>query len=45
MLSDIESIDIMLGGNGLDREESISSNLGRRPESPSYGILLNQNGQ
>ena len=35
MLSGIENLDIMLGGNSLDREESISSNLGRRAESPS----------
>ena len=35
----------MLGGNSLDREESLSSNFGRRPESPSYGNLPNQNGQ
>ena len=45
MLSDDENLDIMLGGNSLDREESISTNLGRRPESPCYGKLLNQNGQ
>ena len=41
MLSDIEYLDIKLGGNSLDREESASSNLGTRPESPSYGNLLN----
>ena len=45
MLSDIENLDIMLGGNSLDREESISSDIGRRPKSPSYGNLMNQNGQ
>ena len=45
MLCDKVNLDIMLGGNSLDREESISSNFGRRPESPSYGNLLNQSGQ
>ena len=45
MLSDIENFDVMLRGNSLDREESISSNLGTRPKSPCYGNLLNQNGQ
>ena len=45
MLSDIENLDIMLGRNSLNREESISSNLDRRPDSPSYGNLLNQIGQ
>ena len=41
MLSDVENLDIMLGGNSLDREESVSGNLGRRPEFPNYGNLLN----
>ena len=45
MFSDMENLHIMLGGNSLDREERISSNLGRKPESPCYGNLLNQNGQ
>ena len=45
MLSDIENLDIMLGGNNLEREESESSNFGRKPESPSYNVLLNQNVQ
>ena len=44
MLSDIENFDVMLGGNHLEREESEISNHGRRPESPSYDTLLNQNG-
>ena len=43
-LSDIENLDIMLGGNSLDREESISSDIGRRPESAIYGNLLTENG-
>ena len=33
----------MLGGNHLERYKSETSNYGRRPESPSYGTLLNQN--
>ena len=45
MLYDIEKLDIMLGENNLEREESESSNLGRRPESPSYNALINQNVQ
>ena len=45
MLSDIENLDIMIGGNSLDREESLYRNLGKRPESSSYENLLNQNGQ
>ena len=45
MLPDIENSDITRGGNSLDRDESLYSNLGRRPESSSYGNLLNQNGQ
>ena len=35
----------MLGGNNLEREESESSNSGRRPELPSYNALINQNVQ
>ena len=38
MLSDIENLDIMLGENHFDkneRDESISSNRTRRPESAS----------
>ena len=45
MLSDIENLDIMVGGNNLEREESGSSKLGRRPECPSYSALINQNVQ
>ena len=45
MLSNIENLDIMLVGNSLDREESVYSNIGRRPESPSYENVLNQNDQ
>ena len=44
MLSDIENLHVMLGDNHLEREESEISNHGRRPESPSYDTLLNQNG-
>ena len=36
MFSDIENLDIMLGGNHFDtweRDESLNSNLARKPES------------
>ena len=33
MLSDIENLDIMLGDNHFEREESVNSNLARRSES------------
>ena len=33
MLSDIENLDIMVRGNNFEREESESSNFGRRPNS------------
>ena len=41
MLSDIESLNIMLCSNCLKREESEFSNSVRRPESPSYNALVN----
>ena len=43
MLSDIENLDVMLGGNNLEREEKESSNFGRRPDSPCYDSSVNQN--
>ena len=43
MLSDIENLDVILGGNHLERDESEISNYGRRPESRSYDTLLNRN--
>ena len=42
MLSDIEILDIILGGNSLERDESELSNSGRRPDSPRYNNLMNQ---
>ena len=42
MLSDIENLDVILGGNHLERDESETSNYCKSPESPSYGTLLNQ---
>ena len=33
MLSDIENLDILLGGDHFEREESEDRNLARRPES------------
>ena len=44
MLSDIENLDIMLGENHFDRnerDESVSSNFGRRPGSTSADELEN----
>ena len=43
MLSYIENVDLMSGGNHSEREESEVSKYGRRPENPSYDTLLNQN--
>ena len=43
MLSDIESHDLMLGGNNSKREEREFNNFGRRHESPCYDISTNQN--
>ena len=43
MLSNIGNLDLMLGGNHLERDKVEISNYGRRPESPSYDTLLNQN--
>ena len=42
MLSDIKNLDVMLGGNHFERDESETSNYGRGPESPSFATLLNQ---
>ena len=42
MLSDIETLDVMLGGNYSERDQCEISN-GRRTGSVSYDTLLNQN--
>ena len=42
MLSDIEKLDVTLGENSLERDESNMSNSGRRPDSPSYNYSGNQ---
>ena len=42
MLSDIEDLDVMLGGTHSGRDETDISNHGRRPENPIYDILLNK---
>ena len=47
MFSDIENLDIMLGGAHFDtreRDESLSSNLARRPESAISNDLENDQG-
>ena len=44
MFSDIENLDIMLGGNHFDareRDESMNSNLAKRPESAISNDLEN----
>ena len=44
MISDIENLDIMLGEHHLDtveREESLNSNLARRPESANSNNFEN----
>ena len=38
MLSDLENLDILLGGNHLEREESEYSDSSRRQVSPSYKV-------
>ena len=39
MLSDIKNLDIMLGGNHLERGESEFSDSIRRPDRPNYNAL------
>ena len=41
MLSDIENLDIMLGERHSEREESVNSNLVRRPESANSNMFKN----
>ena len=41
MLSDMY-LDVMLGGDHLERDERESNKYGRWPESPGYGTILNQ---
>ena len=43
MLSDIENLDIALREINLEREESESSNFGRRPDSPCYDTSTDRN--
>ena len=40
MLTDIETLDIMLGSNRLEREESEFGKSVCRPERPSYNALV-----
>ena len=42
VLSDVENFDILLGEK-TKREDSESSDFGRRPDSPCYDTSLNQN--
>ena len=41
MVSDIENLDIMLGGNHLEREESKYDNSSRRSKSPNFNTHEN----
>ena len=41
MFSDIENLDIMLGGRHSQREESVISNHARRPESMISNLFGN----
>ena len=41
LLSDIEDLDIMLGGRHSEIEENVSSNLARRPESTNSNLFEN----
>ena len=41
LLSDIEDLDIMLGGRHSEIEEKVSSNLARRPESTNSNLFEN----
>ena len=43
MSSNIENLDNVRGKLLKEREESESSNFGRRPDSPCYDSWLNQN--
>ena len=43
MLPDIENLDIMLGGNHLEREESEYENFSRRSTSPN--LNTHENGE
>ena len=41
MFSDIETLDIMIGGRHSEREESVNSNHARRPESTNSNHFEN----
>ena len=43
MLSDLENLDITVGSNHFEREDSDFGNSARRPESPSYDALADHN--
>ena len=48
MLSDIENLDVMLGGNhfsGINREKGLNSNLAGRPEIVASNNFENYNGE
>ena len=41
MFSDMENLDIILGGRHSEREESVNSNHARRPESVNSNLFEN----
>ena len=43
MLSDLENMDIPLGSNHFQRDDSEFGNSARRPESPGYDTLVDHN--
>ena len=43
MMSDLASMDIMIGSGHYDREDSEIGNSVKRPESPSYDVLIDHN--
>ena len=43
MLSDLENMDMILGSNHYESEDSKFGNSTRRPESPRYDALLDHN--
>ena len=43
ILSDIESLDMMLGERHFEREESVNSNSAKRPESANSNKFRNNN--
>ena len=43
LISDLEKVDIMLGSDTFEREDSESGSSARRHEVPSYDALIDHN--